>query len=118
MVSQDLPPAKGYEPIQWKVSFRPSIYAAAVLGFSAWGFYKLVAVIRERNELARERAWSRIYLQPVLEAEADRDAVRRHFSALAKEKEIMKDVEGWDPEESVYNDKKFRRPTYISLPKF
>jgi NADH dehydrogenase (ubiquinone) 1 alpha subcomplex subunit 13 len=54
----------------------------------------------------------------MLEAEVDRDAVRRHFATIEKEKEIMKDVPGWDAEESVYNDKKFRRPTFVSLPKF
>lgn len=75
-------------------------------------------MIRERNELTREKVWSRIYLQPVLEAEADRDSVRRHYSTIAKEKEVMKDVEGWDAEEGVYHDKKYRTPTYISLPKF
>ncbi|CAN6613809.1 hypothetical protein TRVA0_005S03158 [Trichomonascus vanleenenianus] len=120
---QDLPPAKGYEPIQWKRNlpsrgFRPSIYLATLLGICGYGFYELIGAIRERNELSREKVWSRIYLQPMLEAELDRDTVRRHFSSIEKEKEIMKDVPGWDAEESVYNDKKFRRPAFINLPKW
>ena len=48
------------------------------------------------SELKRERAWSRIHLIPVLMAEADRDAYRRHEALVAREKEIMKDVPGWD----------------------
>ncbi|ANB12985.1 hypothetical protein AWJ20_1263 [Sugiyamaella lignohabitans] len=78
----------------------------------------MIQGIHERNELARERAWSRIYLQPVLEAESDRDTVRRHFARIAQEKEIMKDVPGFDAEESVYNDKRFRTPSFIATPKF
>lgn len=89
-----------------------------VLGICSYGFYQLTKVIRERNELQREKVWARIFLQPVLESEIDRDAVRRHYSRIAKEKELMKDVEGWDAEEDVYNSKKFRRPTYVSLPKW
>lgn len=30
----------------------------------------------------------------------------------------MKDVPGWDAEESVYNNDKYRRPTYSIVPKF
>lgn len=40
--------------------------------------------------------WSRIYLTPMLMAEGDRDAYRREQAALAREKEIMKDVKGWE----------------------
>lgn len=74
--------------------------------------------MHERNELAREKAWSRIYLQPVLEAETDRDNVRRHFARIAREKEIMKDVPGFDAEKNVYNDGRFRNPTYVATKNF
>jgi hypothetical protein len=74
--------------------------------------------IREQRELRREKLWARFYLQPVLEAEQDRDTVRRHFGRIEREKEIMKDVEGWDAEENVYHDKKFRKPAYVALPKW
>lgn len=83
----------------------------------AYGFYKIVSGIRERNELYREKTWARLYLQPVLQAEADRDAVRRHYAQIARETEIMKNVPGFDAEASVYNDKRFRRPSVIALPK-
>jgi hypothetical protein len=48
------------------------------------------------RELQREKAWSRIYLVPLVLAEQDRDAYRRQQAALAREKEIMKDVDGWE----------------------
>jgi hypothetical protein len=44
---------------------------------------------REKNELAREKMWSRIYLTPLLQAEEDRDQARRHFADLAREKELL-----------------------------
>lgn len=49
-----------------------------------------------RRELQREKAWSRIHLVPLLLAEGDRDAYRRQAAALAREKEIMKDVKDWE----------------------
>ena len=49
-----------------------------------------------RRELNREKAWSRIYLVPLLLAEQDRDAYRRQQAANAREAEIMKDVPGWE----------------------
>jgi len=48
------------------------------------------------RELKRENVWSRIYLTPMLLAEGDRDAYRREQAALAREREIMKDVTGWE----------------------
>ena len=48
------------------------------------------------RELQREKVWSRIHLVPLLLAEGDRDAYRRQQAALAREREIMKDVPGWE----------------------
>jgi hypothetical protein len=48
------------------------------------------------RELNREKAWSRIYLVPMLLAEQDRDAYRRQQASIARETEIMKDVPGWE----------------------
>ncbi|KAK8115564.1 hypothetical protein PG984_012066 [Apiospora sp. TS-2023a] len=66
---QDMPPVGGYGPVQYKRNlpapgFKP---AALVLGMGAvcvWGFWKLGQGIREQNELAREKMWSRIHLIP------------------------------------------------------
>ncbi|KAL0580065.1 hypothetical protein V5O48_001924 [Marasmius crinis-equi] len=48
------------------------------------------------QELQREKVWSRIHLVPLLMAEGDRDAYRRREAAVAREREIMKDVKGWE----------------------
>lgn len=54
------------------------------------------------RELKREKVWSRIHLVPLLLAEGDRDAFRREQAALAREKEIMKDVPGWEVSTESY----------------
>lgn len=41
------------------------------------------------SELAREKMWSRIHLTPLLQAEEDRDQVRRHYADQAREKELL-----------------------------
>ena len=41
------------------------------------------------SELAREKMWARIHLIPLLQAEADRDLVRRHWAEQARERELM-----------------------------
>ncbi|KAI9723605.1 MAG: hypothetical protein M1812_000905 [Candelaria pacifica] len=94
MSSQDLPPAGGYEPIQYKRNipargFRPSSYLLAVGVIMTYGFYKVGKGIREQNELAREKMWSRIHLIPLLQAEEDRDQVRRHYADKAREKALL-----------------------------
>ena len=45
--------------------------------------------------------WSRIYLIPLLQAEEDRDLVRRYYSAQAMEKELL------GAETKVYNSDRF-----------
>ena len=59
------------------------------------GKFELMSIHLHR-ELQREKVWSRIYLVPLLLAEGDRDAYRRQQAALEREKEIMKDVHGWE----------------------
>jgi len=41
------------------------------------------------SELGREKMWQRIHLIPLLQAEEDRDQVRRHWADKAREKELM-----------------------------
>ena len=53
------------------------------------------------SELAREKMWSRIHLIPVLQAEEDRDLVRRHWAQQAREKELM------GAETKVYNNDRY-----------
>ena len=53
---------------------------------------------QKSSELAREKMWSRIHLIPVLQAEDDRDLVRRHWAQEAREKELL------GAETKVYNN--------------
>ena len=41
------------------------------------------------SELAREKMWARIHLIPLLQAEEDRDLVRRYWADKAREKELL-----------------------------
>ncbi|KAK3898676.1 GRIM-19 [Staphylotrichum tortipilum] len=113
---QDMPPAGGYEAVQFKRNlpsrglFRPIpllIGSAVLMGF---GWYKLVVGIREQNELAREKMWGRIHLIPLLQAEEDRDQVRRYLADQAREKELMGE------NAKIYNSNRFVRPTYGIIP--
>jgi NADH dehydrogenase (ubiquinone) 1 alpha subcomplex subunit 13 len=73
-------PIRGLKPI-W--------YMVGVLAIMGYGWRKVFVGGREKNELAREKMWSRIYLTPLLQAEEDRDQVRRYYADQAREKELL-----------------------------
>ncbi|CAM1503585.1 Fc.00g011760.m01.CDS01 [Cosmosporella sp. VM-42] len=62
------------------------------------------------SELAREKMWARINLIPLLQAEEDRDQVRRYWADQAREKELLGD------NAKVYNTDRFVRPTFAVTP--
>jgi len=117
---QDMPPPGGYEMIKYKRNL-PTRGPSGLVIFTAvglvcgLGFWRVGQGNAEKRELKRETAWSRIYLVPVLLAEQDRDAYRRQQAALAREKEIMKDVEGWEAGKSVYNTSRYTPSTIVVL---
>lgn len=120
---QDLPPIGGYEPVQWKRNlpsrgFRPSIYFWGITGLMAFGFYRYYKGVNEQRELTRERQWARFYLEPLLVAEADRNAARRYFSEKARQdlvRESMSPENKKKFDEEIYHDKsKFRFPQYTA----
>ncbi|EGD89776.2 hypothetical protein H112_02249 [Trichophyton rubrum D6] len=90
--------------------FRPVYYLIGMHAIMAYGLYKLFIGTRERNELAREKIWSRIHLIPLLQAEEDRDQARRYFADKAREKELL----GTDTK--IYNSDRFVRPTFMYTP--
>ncbi|KAF8476049.1 GRIM-19 [Kalaharituber pfeilii] len=119
-MSQDLPPVGGYGPVQYKRNlpvrgFRPAYYILGMGALMTYGFYEAIKAIRDQQELAREKQWSRIYLVPLLQAEQDRDLVRRHLANEEREKFLMKDVKGWEFG-SVYHSDRFIKPTYVVTP--
>jgi len=50
---------------------------------------ELWSALTRHSELAREKMWARIHLIPALQAEEDRDQVRRYLADKAREKELM-----------------------------
>jgi GRIM-19 protein len=72
-----------------------------------YGWYKLIPGLRERMEYQREKAWARIHLTPVMQAEEDRDQVRRYYADLAREKELL------GTESSAYNSDRYVCVPYI-----
>ena len=81
--------------------------------------------------------WARIHLVPLLQAEIDRDTVRRFDSVAKREAEIMKNRPDWNPldlkapvpgigkmgrkdshqSEPVYHTSRYVAPTLVFLPK-
>ncbi|KAJ1912334.1 hypothetical protein H4219_005648 [Mycoemilia scoparia] len=93
------------------------VFLGAIAGVMGYGWYKVYQGIMERKELDREKMWSRIHLVPVLQAESDRDEHRRNKAAEAREREIMKGVEGWEVGKNVYNSNKYMGVTIANIPK-
>ncbi|KAI0832642.1 GRIM-19 [Trametes gibbosa] len=108
-----MPPSGGFEAVKYKRNLPlrgPSglVILGGVTAVCAYGFYRVGKGNLEKRELQREKVWSRIHLVPVLLAEGDRDAYRRQQAALAREREIMKDVPGWEAGKSVYSNPSHR----------
>jgi len=113
---QDMPPEGGYQAVQYKRNipargFRPSFYLFGMAAVMTFGFWQYGKGVRERNELAREKIWARIHLTPVLQAEEDRDLVRRMMADYAREKQLLGKTT------QVYNSDRIVRPTYAMTPR-
>jgi hypothetical protein len=63
------------------------------------------------SEYARERMWARIHLIPLLQAEEDRDQVRRYLADRAREKELL------GAETKVYHSDRYGLTSFL-LPLF
>ncbi|KAJ2808175.1 hypothetical protein H4R20_000978 [Coemansia guatemalensis] len=118
---QDMPPSGGFKAFRYERRLPkrgPSgIGMFAICGsIMAYGWYRVYLGLDERRELEREKVWSRIYLTPMLIAEADRDEYRRRCAAVEREREIMKDIPGWVPGEGVYHGKRYAPDTIANVP--
>lgn len=49
------------------------------------------AALTPGSELAREKMWARIHLIPLLQAEEDRDQVRRYWADQGRERALLGD---------------------------
>ncbi|KAI8920724.1 hypothetical protein BC831DRAFT_477282, partial [Entophlyctis helioformis] len=113
-----------------------AILISAVFGIVGWGWWMLAHANAEHRELRREKAWARIYITPLLQAETDRDLVRRLEAVKRREAALMADHPDWaagdlkapvkgigkagvaDPNqaEPVYHTQRHVVPTYVYLP--
>ncbi len=84
-------------------------YMLGVFAVMAYGWRKLFVGNREKLELAREKMWSRIHIMPLLQAEEDRDQVRRMYADKAREKELL------GSESSVMNNDRYVLPFVVRL---
>lgn len=119
-LSQDLPPAGGFAPIKYKRNLPTkgpggALIFGTVAAICTFGFWRVGQGNLEKRELQREKAWSRIHLVPLLLAESDRDVYRREQAALAREKEIMKDVPGWEAGAKAYHSKRYTPATVVVI---
>jgi len=69
----------------------------------AYGFYRVGQGNQERNQQRLAERQVRYALAPILQAEADREYMRKEMENLKKEAEVMKDVPGWQVGKSPYN---------------
>ncbi|KAH0845650.1 hypothetical protein FOPE_12217 [Fonsecaea pedrosoi] len=109
---QDLPPTGGYEAVQYRRNIptrglKPVWYLVGVGAVMAYGWRQVFVGQREKHEMAREKMWSRIHLTPLLQAEEDRDQVRRYYADLAREKELLGSQSG------AYNSDRY---AFVHLP--
>lgn len=119
--SQDLPPKGGFGSIRYErrlpLKGPSGLTMFAVCGsIMAYGWYKLYFALDERRELEREKIWSRIHLTPILIAEDDRDEYRRKCAATERERQIMKDIPGWEAGKSVYKGKRYVPDVIANIP--
>ncbi len=56
--------------------------------------------------------WARLYMLPVVQAEWDREWMKWRAEEISKEKEIMKNVEGWKAGESPYQNERWAPPAF------
>lgn len=91
-------------------------------------------ILFDSRELRREKAWARINLVPLLEAENDRDLIRRFEAIKSREQELMgpewkamdlkspvkgigkNGVKDENQAEPVYHTKRWVTPTLIFAP--
>ncbi|XP_015668951.1 NADH dehydrogenase [ubiquinone] 1 alpha subcomplex subunit 13 [Protobothrops mucrosquamatus] len=114
-VKQDMPPAGGYGPIDYKrrLPYRglPGYGLLAIgLGAFVFGSYVVFRWNWERRQHAFEDMEARIAMMPLLMAEDDRRTLRLLRHNYDEEAKIMKDVPGWQVGESVYHTTRWVTP--------
>ncbi|KAJ3040686.1 hypothetical protein HDV00_010579 [Rhizophlyctis rosea] len=140
---QDMPPPGGFPQTIRYERYLPRRGPSGVVMFGGlflimgYGWYHQIRVIKEGIELDREKRWNRINLVPLLQAELDRDWVRKVEAYKVREKGYMSEYDPewapldlkaptrgigknavYDPQQSepVYHTERYVRPTSLFLP--
>ncbi|EXF77087.1 GRIM-19 protein [Colletotrichum fioriniae PJ7] len=111
-------PARGFRPGTMLIvdtdtgstQQRPSTEGGIEQSDGKYGLEEDRTVLTRHSELAREKMWARIHLIPLLQAEEDRDQVRRWYADQAREKELLGE------NTKVYHNERFVRPTFALAP--
>ncbi|KAI9522665.1 NADH dehydrogenase 1 alpha subcomplex subunit 13 ndufa13/GRIM19 [Dissostichus eleginoides] len=107
-VKQDMPPAGGYAPFDYKRNLPKrglsglSMFGIGI-GIMVFGYWRLFRWNRERRRSQIEELEARIALMPLMQAETDRRTLRMLRENLEEEAILMKDVPGWKVGETVYH---------------
>mmetsp|Transcript_35448 Transcript_35448/g.33635 ORF Transcript_35448/g.33635 Transcript_35448/m.33635 type:complete len:134 (+) Transcript_35448:127-528(+) len=105
--NQDMPPKGGYPKFNTKrtvIKRGPPGWAiwGGILSMSVYGMYRLGGTNVERRKTVKELRDARMGILPFLMAEDDRMLQNKIDAQQIREKEIMKDVEGFTPMEHAY----------------
>jgi len=79
----------------------------------AWGFYRVGQTNQERNAQKLEERQVRYAMAPLLQAESDNLYLLREIENLKREREVMKNVEGWKVGASPYNNSEVWMPRAV-----
>ncbi|XP_059176647.1 NADH dehydrogenase [ubiquinone] 1 alpha subcomplex subunit 13-like [Physella acuta] len=97
---QDLPPEGGFSPFEWaargpKRLFNGYTQIGLFVGFTAvsWGFFLRWQANKRAIDLEMRDA--RLAVEPILEAERDREFLKLLRRNRDEENELMKNVKGW-----------------------
>eukprot|EP00298_Acanthocystis_sp_HF-20_P021149 c27319_g1_i1.p2 GENE.c27319_g1_i1~~c27319_g1_i1.p2 ORF type:complete len:136 (+),score=59.39 c27319_g1_i1:16-423(+) len=117
---QDGPPPGGFAPINVKRSLPERgpphiIIVGSLIALMGWGWYRLAQGNLEQREIELERRAAKLALMPYLLAEQDLKLLDYHKKQKQIEEELMKDVPGWVPGESVFKGKRYL-PPFFPLP--
>jgi NADH dehydrogenase (ubiquinone) 1 alpha subcomplex subunit 13 len=110
-------PRGGYAPVDIRrnvprsVTTRGAVALFAASGaIMAWGFYRVGTWNVHRRGLKAERKEVRLAILPLLQAEEDARFCREKEGYVEWEREVMKGVEGWNPDANVYKTRTFMQP--------
>merc|ERR1712183_849980 len=108
---QDIAPAGGYKKIVTgrnipvRIPLSGVKLGLAVGAVTALGWYNVYYGLKQVRVMKRERTIAELSITPLLQAEKDREYLRKMVADLEEEALIMADVPGWVVGESTYHDK-------------